>query len=169
MLPEGIERRLILPQPATRRQQLQTGEQHVPAITNAHLTIAPDDYARTTAVRVTCAIAFTPEELATMTQRPGPVHFTLFCWLVGKDDAPGRLAFLSRRDWLYHYQSQPLPQGAPMALEPVTFKATLGHDLLNEDVIGKDEIMAQLLLRGWRDFAGVEVAESSNTVKYDFG
>jgi hypothetical protein len=138
-------------------------------ITDAHLSIIPDDYARTTQVRVACHIAYTEEELAVMGQRPGPVHFTLFCWLVGKDEAPARLSFLSRQDWLYHFQSQPLPQGEPQALEPVIFEATVGHALLNEDVVGKDEIMAQLLLRGWRAFQGVEVAGSSNTVRYEFG
>jgi hypothetical protein len=141
----------------------------MPAITNAHLDIIPDDYARTTQVRVTCEIAFDDDELAVMARRPGPVHFTLFCWLVGKDDAPGRLGFLSRQDWLHHFQSQPLPQGEPLALESVNFEATVGHALLNEDVVGKDEIMAQLLLRGWRDFKAVEVAENSNTVQYEFG
>ena len=139
------------------------------AITNARMSIAPDDYARTTSVRVTCEIAYGREELAIIREQAGPVHFTLFCWLVGKDRAPAGLGFFNRQDWLYWFQSQPLPQGGPEAVEPVAFEAVVGHALLNEDVVGKDEIAARLLLRGWRSFRGTEVTVETNTVQYEFG
>ncbi|MBV7332776.1 hypothetical protein KFU94_32005 [Chloroflexi bacterium TSY] len=46
--------------------------------------------------------------------------------------------------------------------------ADLSYSLLNEDVLGTDEIFAELMLTGWRPFNSKERA-TTGIVEYEFG
>jgi hypothetical protein len=143
------------------------GELSMASISNAHLEISPDATTHTAKVVVTCEVHFTNSDLEIMTQNPDRMHFSMLCWLEGKD--LGEDSFVNTDDWLYSFASKRFPSGSPSSLEKVSFEATLGFDLLNEDVIGDDEIQAKLLLQGWTAFKGQFSEATTNLVKYDFG
>jgi hypothetical protein len=137
------------------------------SISSAKLEMTPDDTTHTANVLVTCEVHFTDPELEVMNQNPNRMHFSMLCWLEGQD--VGQVAFVDTDDWVYSFASKKLPDGPPSRVEKVSFEATLGFDLLNEDVIGEDEIQAKLLLQGWTAFKGHFSTAITNTVKYEFG
>ena len=61
-----------------------------------------------------------------------------------------------------------LPSGDPVPVEEVTFAATLSQNLLNEDVVGADEIYALLELRGWINFKGAFATAQTNVFRFAF-
>lgn len=131
-------------------------------VSNARLFIRQDRPTRTAAVRVTCNVQFSPDEVSIMRRQPKRMYFSMYCRLYGRDV----LATLD--DELYSFESKILPQGPPAPREEVAFEATLAYDKLNEDFVGADEIFARLVLRGWVDFKGSVQEVETEPVKMAF-
>jgi hypothetical protein len=135
-------------------------------ITNPQLSMDPQWRDQTVHVRVTCTVQFTPDEVAHMSKKPGRMYFSLYCSLYGHDADHPRLKRLD--DELYTFASRILPSAEPSLLEDVTFSATLSQNLLDEDVVGADEIYARLELRGWIGFKGLFESAQTNLLSYVF-
>jgi hypothetical protein len=135
-------------------------------ITNPQLTIAPDRRNQVADVRVTCEVQFAAEEVANMSKKPGRMYFSLYCSLYGHDAHHPRLKSLD--DELYSFTARILPASEPVPVEKVTLSTTLSQDLLDEDLVGADEIYAQLELRGWIGFKGVLVTAHTNILNLAF-
>lgn len=136
------------------------------SISNARLAITPNWKDQTARVRVTCEVHFTEEEVAYMSRKPGRMYFSLYCWLYGHDASLPKLSRL--HDELYAFSSRILPSGEPVEMEEVTFETTLSQNLLNEDVVGSDEIFAQVELHGWIRFKGLFEVARTNVISYAF-
>lgn len=136
------------------------------SITNARLAITPSWMTQTARVRVTCEVHFTEDEVAKMSRKPVRMYFSLNCSLYGHDAAHPKVK--GWHDELYTFASRILPSGAPAPAEEVTFEATLSQNLLNEDVVGTDEIYGQLELRGWIGFKGCFESAQTNVISYAF-
>lgn len=136
------------------------------SIMNARLDMAPNRTTQTVDVAVTCEVHFTEKEVAQMGRKPGLMHFSLYCWLYGHDAAHPKLKGL--QDELYAFPSRVLPSDGPAPVEKVAFEATLSQSLLNEDVVGKDEIYGRLVLRGWIGFKGLQESAETDVVSYAF-
>lgn len=130
----------------------------------ATLVLVPDDESQTARVEVSCEVHYQDEEVASMRQNPEQTFFSLFCTLVGRD--AGTVAPLDTDDWLYTFATQSLPAGPPAASETVRFETTLGYNVLNEDIIGADEIYADLILRGWLAFKEIRQRSRTNLVRF---
>lgn len=136
------------------------------SIANARLAITPDWMTQTANVRVTCDVRYTQEEVAQMQRKPGLMYFSIYCWLYGHDASHPKLKGL--QDELYSFTSYALPRGEPAEVEEVVFEATLSQNLLNEDVVGSDEIYAEINLRGWIGFKGLYDEATTNVISYAF-
>lgn len=136
------------------------------SISNPQLMIIPDDDTRTAVVKVSCKVHFTDQEMQVITQNAERKYFKLFCLLKGKDF--GKVAFWDSDDWIYSYPTIVFPDDTPTTEEIAVFEATLGYSLLNEDVVGADEIYAKLMLTGFRPFSD-STSAMTDVVKYEFG
>jgi hypothetical protein len=119
-------------------------------MTNVRLEVHPDSQTQTARVLVKCDLHFEDRELQIMERNPGLVYFQLFCRLLGKDlgRPSDKVPYLDTDDWIYTYATQFFPDETLSPVESVCFDARLGSQLLNEDLIGGDEVYAQLVLRG---------------------
>jgi hypothetical protein len=133
--------------------------------TNPTLSVAADDKTQTAQVTVSCDVHYSDEELGLLRDHPDRGYFSLFCILWGQD--AGAIAPLDTDDWLFTFATRPLPAGPPQQVESVRLEETLGYNLLNEDVIGADEIYAELTLRGWLDFSDTAQRGRTATVRFD--
>ena len=136
------------------------------SIVNPQLMIIPDDDTQTANVKVSCKVQFTEEEMQVIAENPERKYFKLFCLLKGKDF--GKVAFWDSDDWIYSYPTIVFPDDTPTQEEVAVFDATLGYSLLNEDVIGIDEIYAKIMLTGFRPFSD-SVSARTDVVAYEFG
>lgn len=137
------------------------------SITNARLDLIPNRMTQTVRVAVTCEVRFTEEEVAEMSPKAGRMYFSLYCWLYGHDATHPQLKAL--QDVLYSFPSRTLPSGIPATTERVAFEETLSQNLLNEDIVGSDEIYGRLELRGWTAFKGLKESAQTNIVSYALG
>jgi hypothetical protein len=137
------------------------------SINDPKLEITPDDASRQAQVRVTCELHFTDQEIEVMRQTPNGLFYQLFCWLMGED--LGEEALINADDWLYSFETKSFPDGPIDPVQAISFETTLGYNVLNEDIIGQDEIYAKFLLQGWRDFRRHISRAKTNTVNYEFG
>jgi hypothetical protein len=133
---------------------------------NVYLEITPDEATQMAAVRVSCTVRYRDEEVAMMVEAPASHFCTLFCQLFGRD--AGTVAPLDTDDLLYSFPTLHLPQGAPRNEEEILFEVNLGYNVLNEDLWGKDEIYADLVLRGCVDFQDQAQQVRSNTIAFAF-
>ena len=128
------------------------------------MEVHPDSQTQTGRVLVKCDLHFEDRELQFMECNPGLVYFQLFCRLLGKD--LGRLRdkvpYLNTDDWIYTYAPQFFPDETPAPVESLCFEARLGSQLLNEDLIGGDEVYAQLILRGRYSFWNCMLVQNTN-------
>jgi hypothetical protein len=138
-------------------------------MTNVRMEVRPDPKTQTARVLVKCDLHFENRELEIMKRQPELVYFQLFCRLLGKD--LGRLGDkvlnLNTDDWIYTYATQFFPDETPSPVESVCFDTRLGSRLLNEDLIGSDEVYAQLILRGRYSFWDCMLVRNTNEYRFD--
>lgn len=137
------------------------------AIQDPKLEIIPDDASRKAQVRVTCELQFTDQEIEAMNEHPNGLFYQLYCWLMGED--LGEQSLINPDDFLYSFGTRRFPDGPPNPTQTIAFETTLDYDVLNEDVIGQDEIYAKFMLQGWRDFRRQLSRAKTNSVNYEFG
>lgn len=129
-------------------------------ITNAKLEIGSSPTAGTSNCVVTCRVSFTKYELNEMKEG---LKFALHCNLWGEDLGPGN--WLNPDDFIFSYASKHFPDATPANPEMVTFTATLGTSLLNED-FGTDEVYGRLRLKNL--YTGNVVTAKTNVIKRNF-
>jgi hypothetical protein len=129
---------------------------------NVRLAIYPDLATQTAKVTARCEVCFSEGEIAIMRRRPEYIYFQIDCRLLGKDF--NRIDFLDSDDWIYTYPTKFFPAENINQVEPVCLEATLSLGLLNEDVIGTDEIYARLMLKGRYCFQDQFVSEETGVV-----
>ena len=133
-------------------------------MTNVRMEVHPDPQTQTARVLVKCDLHFEDRELEIMKRQPELIYFQLFCRLLGKD--LGRLRdkvpYINTDDWIYTYATQFFPDETPSPVESVCFDTRLGFRLLNEDLIGSDEVYAQLILRGRYSFWDCMLVRNTN-------
>jgi len=127
-------------------------------ITNANLTINHNHAAKTGKVLVKCDVNFTAFEINEMKEG---LKFKLICQLWGADSGLN-----GADDYLYTMPTAKFfPDATPTATEKVTFEATVGEGLLNEDT-GTDEVYAKLRLTNL--YTLITVNKNSNEVSHSF-
>lgn len=136
------------------------------SIENPQLMITPDEDTKTASVKVSCRVNFTDEEMQIIQEHPERKYFKLFCLLKGHDF--GKMAFWDSDDWIYSYPTIVFPDDTPEKQEIAVFETTLGYGLLNEDVVGVDEIYAKIMLTGFRPFSD-STSVRTDIVRYEFG
>jgi hypothetical protein len=127
-------------------------------ITNTNLAINVDSAKQTARCVVTCKVLFSPYE---MKQMKDGLKFVLHCSLWGEDLGN----WLNPDDYLYSYGSKHFPDATPTSPESITFDATVGTSLLDEDW-GTDEVYGLLTLRNL--YTGKKVKAKTNVVKRKF-
>ncbi len=127
-------------------------------ITNANLTINHNHAAKTGKVLVKCDVNFTAFEINEMKEG---LKFKLICQLWGADSGLN-----GADDYLYTMPTAKFfPDATPTTTEKVTFEATVGEGLLNEDT-GTDEVYAKLRLTNL--YTLITVNKNSNEVSHSF-
>lgn len=125
-------------------------------ISGANLVITPNTAAATAQCTVTCRVTFTAYEVNEIKEG---LKFSLVCTLWGQDLPP------DPDDSLYTFGTKFFPDATPRNPENVTFSATLGSSLLNEDS-GTDQIYARLTLKNL--YTEKKVTAKSNVVTHSF-
>jgi hypothetical protein len=133
-------------------------------ILNPKLEIFPNLEQRIARVTVSLELHFTDQELKIMRSSPNHIFFQLTCHLYGKD--LDRLPYLNEDDWIYTYPTEYFPDRTPEKVENVRLESVLGLNLLNEDVIGTDELYAQLILRGRMRFKDTVAITQTDVVRF---
>lgn len=128
------------------------------SITNATLHIESNAATGTSNCTVACKVYFTPYEQREMKEG---LRFVLHSTLWGEDLGN----WLNPDDYIFSYGSKYFPDASPSSPESVTFAATLGTNLLNED-FGTDEVFGKLTLRNL--YTGNKVSAKTNVVKRKF-
>lgn len=135
-------------------------------IQRPELTLQPNPKNKTAWVQVSCELHFSEQDVAIMRKAPQRMYFSLYCTLMGRDK--GNLVGFQTDDTLYAFESQVIPGGKPKPVQHVDFKATVSEDMLNEDIVGTDEIYARLEIRGWIDFKGLHEAATTDVCQFAF-
>lgn len=127
-------------------------------ITNATLTISHNHTSKTGKVIAKCNVNFTAFEINQMKQG---LQFKLICQLWGADSGLN-----GADDFLYTMPTvKYFPDANSTATESVTFEATVGEGVLNEDT-GTDEVYAKLKLTNL--YTLVTVSKNTNEVSHSF-
>ena len=129
-------------------------------ITSAKLEVGNNSSTGTSNCIVTCRVTFTKYEQNEMKEG---LKFALHCALWGEDNGPN--ALINPDDFIFSYASKHFPDATPSSPEMVTFNATLGTSLLNED-FGTDEVYGRLRLKNL--YTGKIVSAKTNVIKRHF-
>ena len=130
----------------------------MPSLTDRKLTITHQHPTKTAKVTARCDVNFNAAEVALMKTAPTAKWYKLKCKLKGDDPI-----------WDDNVYNMPtvhyFPNGTSNSLyNNVTFEATVGEGLLNED-IGEDEIYAEFTLT---PLAAGNATGKSNVVSHSF-
>ncbi len=117
------------------------------AITEAQLSITPTVSNQIVTVRITGQMLFNISDVGS---------FNLQCAVFGDD-----LVF---DDFLFQYQPRGIGAGGSTFV-PFEFLSTEQRSILNEDVIGKDEIYANLTLRKNNEIGPIVSTRKTNVVQ----
>src|SRR5262245_13848917 len=113
---------------------------------SAQLTITINQTLKTAKVLIKGDILFTPNDVGS---------FDLECSVFGDDPIAD--------DFLFRYQSRGLGAQGFTIVEPFEFSSTESLSILNEDIIGKDEIYAEIVLKK-KDALGPVVSKLKTNV-----
>ncbi len=116
--------------------------------TNVQLSIDVNQSNQTASVLVTGQVLLTPNDVGS---------FIVECSVLGDD--------LLVDDKLFQYQPRGFNAGGFTTAVPIEFSSTEQLKILNEDVIGKDEIYADLTLRKGNEVGPVVSKVKTNVVQ----
>lgn len=106
------------------------------SIMSAVLNLTHNHTKKTVLAVATCKVQFTPYEVKEMKEG---LRFKLKCSLSGNNPGPGNLLFIYPLPRFF-------PDQSPTPAESATYEVTLGEGVLDEDVVGADDILATFTL-----------------------